>query len=333
MSRLETTILVRSPPPDLPHFEDIVQASQRLSNVAHHTPVFTSKTLDSLVRAHVFLKCENFQRTGAFKFRGAYNTLCQFSQADKARGVITYSSGNHAQAIALAGQLLNISATIVMPNNAPAVKLAATKGYGAEIVLYDPAVTAREELGQQLAAERGMILVPPYDHPQVIAGQGTAAKELFEKAGPLDTLMVCCGGGGLLSGSALTTRALAPNARVVGVEPALADDATRSFQSGTLQTVTNPPTIADGARTPYLGAYTFPLVLQFVDEMVTVSEDAIREAMRFLWERMKLVVEPTGAVALAALLEGLLDVHNQRVGVILTGGNVDLGVLHTFFNS
>lgn len=313
-------------------FDDVARAAVRLQGVAHRTPVHTSRTLDARVGAAVFLKCENFQRTGAFKFRGAYNALARLAAEGEVAGVLTYSSGNHAQALALAARLLGLTATVIMPSDAPAVKQAATAGYGAEIVLYDRAATTREALGGRLAAERGLPLIPPYDHADVIAGQGTAALELFDEAGPLDLLLVCCGGGGLLSGSALAARRLAPGCRVVGVEPARADDATRSFRTGTLQSVHNPDTIADGARTPSLGRLTFPLVLGLVDDMVTVSEEAIVEAMRFLWERTKLVVEPTGALAAAALLSGAVTPSpGARVGVLISGGNVDLSAVAALF--
>ncbi len=305
-------------------FEDVQQAAQRLKGIAHLTPVATSRTLDDRLSARLFLKCENLQRAGAFKFRGAYNAVSKLSAGERARGVLTYSSGNHAQAIALACRLLGAQATIVMPENAPAAKRRATEGYGARIVAYDPAREKREEVAERLRREGDPVLIPPYDHADVIAGQGTAALELFEQAGPLDLLLVPCGGGGLLSGCALAARALAPGCRVVGVEPELADDATRSFRTGVLQTVSNPPTIADGARTPSLGTLTFPLVRQNVDEMATVSDDELVRAMRFVWERMKLVVEPTGVLGLAAALSGRLDVRGKRVGVILSGGNVDL---------
>jgi threonine dehydratase len=305
-------------------YDDVVQAAQRLAGVAHRTPVATSRTLDERLGARLFLKCENLQRAGAFKFRGAYNAVARLSGAERARGILTYSSGNHAQAIALASRLLDARATIVMPANAPAAKRRATEGYGARIVSYDPATQKREEVAERLRAEGDPVLVPPYDHADVIAGQGTAAKELFEDAGEMDLLLVCCGGGGLLSGSALAARALSPRCRVVGVEPEAADDATRSFRTGILHTVTNPPTIADGARTPSLGALTFPLVRANVDDMTTVSDDDLVRAMRFVWERMKLVVEPTGVLGLAAALRGRVNVAGRRVGVILSGGNVDL---------
>lgn len=306
------------------NYEDVVQAASRLEGVALRTPVATSRTLDERLSARLFLKCENLQRTGAFKFRGAYNAVARLSPAERARGILTYSSGNHAQAIALASRLLGARATIVMPSNAPVAKRRATEGYGARIVPYDPATQKREEVAEALRAEGDPVLVPPYDHADVIAGQGTAAKELFEDAGEMDLLLVCCGGGGLLSGSALSARALSPRCRVVGVEPEAADDATRSFRSGVLHTVSNPQTIADGARTPSLGTLTFPLVRANVDDMATVSDEDLVATMRFVWERMKLVVEPTGVLGLAAAFRGRLDVAGLRVGVIVSGGNVDL---------
>ena len=303
---------------------DVEAAARRLDGVANRTPVMTARTVNARTGAEAFFKCENFQRVGAFKFRGAYNALSQFSEAQREQGVIAYSSGNHAQAIALAGQLLDIPATIVMPENAPEVKLAATKGYGAEIIPYDPETTVREELAAEIAEERGMTLIPSYDHPDVVAGQGTAGRELLQEAGPLDILLVCCGGGGLLSGCALAADALAPNCRVIGVEPDAGDDATRSFYSGELKTVDNPDTVADGARTSFLGEVTFPLVLEYVDDMVTVPDDDLLDTMLFLWERLKIVVEPTGALAATALLTEQVDVTDRRVGVLVTGGNVDL---------
>jgi threo-3-hydroxy-L-aspartate ammonia-lyase len=303
---------------------DVQAAQKRLLGIANHTPVLTSRTVNELTQSQVFFKCENFQRTGAFKFRGAYNALTQLSQAQKHKGVLTYSSGNHAQAIALAGKLLNIPTTIVMPDDAPAVKQTATRGYGAEVILYHRHNTNREELAQSLASDRGLKLIPPYDHLHVVAGQGTVALELIQEVGELDFLLVPCGGGGLISGCAIATKALSPKCRVIGVEPKLADDATRSFYSKTLQTVNNANTIADGARTPSLGKITFPLVLNYVDDMVTVSESAIVRTMFFLWERLKIVVEPTGVLAAAALLEGVVTVPVARIGIIISGGNVDL---------
>ena len=311
---------------------DIVDAHKRLTGVAHKTPVLTSRTIDKLVNSQVFFKCENFQRAGAFKFRGAYNALSQLSESQKRRGVLTFSSGNHAGAIAISGQLLNIPTTIVMPDDAPSVKLAATRGYGAEVLLYKRAQMTREDLAQQLIKERQLTFIHPYDRPHVIAGQGTAAKELIEEVGELDLLLVCCGGGGLLSGCAIATKALSPRCKVIGVEPEKADDATRSFHTKTLHTVHNPDTIADGARTPSLGKITFPIVLHYVDDMVTVSEEAIRRTMFFLWERMKIVVEPTGVLAAAALLSGVVKAPDARVGVIISGGNVDLRQVGQLFS-
>lgn len=308
----------------IPSYKFVLAAARQLDGVAHRTPVMHGRTLDKLCGAYVLLKCENFQRTGSFKFRGAYYALASLPETDRARGVLTYSSGNHAQALALAGQLLGVAVTVVMPTTAPAVKQAAAASYGAEIIHYDPAQTSREALGHQIAQARGLTLIPPYDHPHVVAGQGTVAKEFLEEVGSLDVLLVPCGGGGLLAGSALSVRALAPQCRLIGVEPERADDATRSFQTGRLHQVHNPDTIADGARTPSLGQITFPIIRRYVDDMVTVSEEAILQSMYFLWERLKLVVEPTGALALAALWEGKVAVANQRVGVIISGGNVEL---------
>ncbi|MGB7439924.1 MAG: threo-3-hydroxy-L-aspartate ammonia-lyase [Coleofasciculaceae cyanobacterium] len=306
-------------------YADVEAAAKRLRRASHHTPVHTSRTFNRLTNTQVFFKCENFQRTGSFKFRGAYNALAQLDETQKQRGVLSFSSGNHAQAIALAGLELGIPITVVMPQDAPAVKLTATRGYGAQVILYNRNETTREELAQRLARENSLTIIPPYDHPQIVAGQGTTALELIQEVGQLDVLLVCCGGGGLLSGCAIATKTLLPNCRVIGVEPEQADDAKRSFYSKTLHTVHNPDTIADGARTPSLGKVTFPLVLHYVDEMVTVSEAAIRRTMFFLWERLKIVVEPTGALAASALLEDVVTAPNQRVGVIVSGGNVDLG--------
>jgi len=312
-------------------FNDVLSAADRLSGKTNKTPVITSRTLDEMTSATVFVKCENFQRTGAFKFRGAYNALSRLRESEKEAGVLTYSSGNHAQAIALAGRLLGIKTTIVMPQDAPEIKKRATAGYGAEIVEYDKLQVARETLALQIAAERGMVIIPPYDHKDVVAGQATVGLELLQAAHDLDYLFVCCGGGGLLSGCAIAAKHLQPTCKVIGVEPEAADDATRSFYSRTLQTVHNPDTIADGARTPYLGKITFPLVMQHVDEMITVSDEELVAAMRFFWERAKLIVEPTGALATAGMLSGKIDVSGRRVGVIISGGNVDLtNALHLF---
>jgi len=314
-------------------FERIRAAKKRLSGQAHVTPVMTSRTLDERVGAAVFLKCENYQRVGAFKFRGAYNAMVQLTDEDRRRGVITHSSGNHAQAIALVGRLLGIPTTIVMPDDAPAIKRAATKAYGAAIVEYDPAETTREEISRNLEQRHGYKLIPPYDHIDIVAGQGTAALELFEKVKSLDMLLVPCGGGGLLSGSAIAARNSVAKCRVIGIEPELADDATRSFQSGRLQTVKNPPTIADGTRTPSLGEQvTFPLVLKYVDDMQTVTEAAIIEAVKFLFYRMKLVVEPSGALGIAALLSGSVRARG-RAGVIISGGNIDGATMKMILDS
>lgn len=303
-------------------FQRLQQARQRLQGQAHNTAVMSSRTLNRLVGTEVFFKCENFQRVGAFKFRGAYNAIAQLPAELKARGIITYSSGNHAQAVALVGRILGLQTTIVMPEDAPAIKRAATEGYGATVVAYDPHMTTREDVARKLESERGFAMIPPFDHLDVIAGQGTAAMELMETTGPLDSLLVPCGGGGLLSGSAVAARNMAPGCRVIGIEPELADDATRSFYTKTLQHVTHPATIADGTRTASLGKLTFPLVLAHVDAMQTVTEAAIMEAVRFLFYRLKLVVEPSGALGLAALLSCGLTAQG-RVGVILSGGNVD----------
>jgi len=308
-------------------YEDVADAAQRLEGVANRTPVVTSRTLDERLGARLFLKCESFQRMGAFKFRGAYNAISRLSADERRGGVITYSSGNHAQAVALASRLVGTTATVVMPADAPPAKRRATEGYGARVVSYEPARENREAVARRLQAEGGQVLIPPFDHPHVIAGQGTAAKELFEEVGALDVLLVPCGGGGLLSGCALAARRLNPRGRIVGVEPVLGDDATRSFKTGTLQTVHNPRTIADGARTPSLGQITFPLVRANVDDMVTVSDDELLDVLRFVWERMKLIVEPTGALGLAAAWAGRVDVAGKRVGVIVSGGNADLEAL------
>ncbi|MSQ49903.1 MAG: threo-3-hydroxy-L-aspartate ammonia-lyase [Betaproteobacteria bacterium] len=304
-------------------WRDIEAAHRRISPHAHRTPVLTSGTVDALSGASVFFKCENLQRMGAFKFRGAYNALSQLGPADQRRGVVAFSSGNHAQAVALAGRLLQVPVVIVMPEDAPRVKLEATRGYGAELVLYGKN-DDREQLAKRISSERALTLIPPFDHPHIVAGQGTAAKELIEDAGPLELLLVPCGGGGLLSGCAVAAKHLNPGCRVIGVEPAAGDDATRSFKTKTLQTVKDPDTIADGARTSSLGKITYPLVMRYVDDMLTVTDAELLKSMFFLWERMKIVVEPTGALAACALLEKKLDAKGKRVGVLLSGGNVDV---------
>ncbi len=308
----------------LPSFADIENAAQQIAPAVHHTPIITSRTVNRRTGAEIIFKCENLQRGGAFKFRGAYNALSRLSRDDRRRGVVTFSSGNHAQAIALAGQVLEIPRVIVMPSDAPAVKRVATEGYGGEVVLYDRDRENREAIGTRLAEERGLTLIPPYNHPHIIAGQGTATRELIEEAGPLDFLFVPCGGGGLLSGSAIAARTMSPACKVIGVEPAAGDDATRSFRTRQLQTVDNPKTVADGARTPSLGSLTFPLVLAHVNDMATVDDPTLLRTMFYLWERLKLVVEPTGALGAAAAIEGTTSIRGARVGVILSGGNVDL---------
>jgi threonine dehydratase len=304
-------------------FEDVAAAHERIKPQAKRTPVLTSATVDALTGAKVFFKCENFQRMGAFKFRGAYNALSQLSADERRRGAIAFSSGNHAQAVALAGKLLGIKTVIVMPADAPKVKLDATRGYGAEVVTFGKGED-REQLSERLAKERSLVLIPPFDHPHIVAGQGTAAKELIEDAGALDALLVPCGGAGLLSGCAVAARHLLPECRVIGVEPAAGDDATQSFKQKKLVKIQVPDTIADGARTTSLGNVTFPLVMRYVSDMLTVTDEELLRAMFFLWERMKIVVEPTGALAACALLEKKVDLKNLKVGVILSGGNVDL---------
>ncbi len=303
-------------------FADVQSAANQIASVAHRTPVITSHTLDERVGANVFLKCENLQRMGAFKFRGAYNAMSRLSDAEKSRGVITYSSGNHAQAIALSGKLLGVKTVVVMPQNAPLTKLAATRGYGAEVVTYNPAESDRKALAESLADKHGYSVIPPFDHPHVIAGQGTAALELIQDVGELDALLVCVGGGGLLSGCAIAARGLLPKCKVIGVEPELADDATQSFRTKILTAIPYPNTIADGTRTASLGDITFPLILENVDDFATVSEQAIKAAVRFAFFRLKLVMEPSGVLGLAALLSGAFK-PTGKVGVIISGGNID----------
>ena len=313
--------------PTLPTFADVERARQRLHGHAHRTPVLTSRTLDDMVGAQIFLKCENLQRMGAFKFRGAYNALSALPESVRAKGVVAYSSGNHAQAVALSARLLGMSATIVMPSNAPKAKLDATEGYGARVVRYDPREDRREVVAQQIVSDTGATLIPPFDHADVIAGQGTAAAELIEETGALDALLVCCGGGGLLTGSAIAAHAMSPGCRVIGVEPELGDDMTRTFRTKTPQRLSAvPDTIADGARTMGPGELTFPLLLQHVDGMVTVSDADLIQAVRFAVLRLKLVIEPSGALGLAAMMSGKAGVSG-RVGIIVSGGNVDAEML------
>ncbi|MFL1545586.1 threo-3-hydroxy-L-aspartate ammonia-lyase [Pseudomonas sp. O39] len=308
----------------LPDYQDVIAAAQRLEGIAHQTPVFTSRTLDAETGAQVFIKCENLQRTGSFKFRGAFNALSQFDTQQRKAGVVAFSSGNHAQGIALAARLLGMPATIVMPTDAPAAKVAATREYGASVVLYDRFTEDREQIGRTLAVEHGMTLIPPYDHPHILAGQGTAAKELLEFSGPLDALFVGLGGGGMLSGTALSTRALSPDCQLFGVEPQAGNDGQRSFHSGSIVHIDTPATIADGAQTQHLGNYTFPIIRDLVNDILTVSDAQLVDAMRFFMQRMKLVVEPTGCLGLAALRQLGERFKGQRVGIIVTGGNVDI---------
>jgi len=331
-------------PPTAPDFsvcdavtiQHVRAAAARLAGVATRTPLITSRELDARVGATVLIKPECLQRVGAFKFRGAYNAMSRLVGGDD-RGVLAYSSGNHAQAIALSAAILSMRAVIVMPADAPRIKLHATRAYladapaGSEVITYDRATQSREEIGARLAAERGLVVIPPYDHPDVIAGQGTAALELFEDGGPLDFLFVCVGGGGLISGCAVATGAVNPGCRVIGVEPEAGDDATRSFRTRTLHTIKTPSTICDGAMTPSLGRYTFPLVLRHVSDMMVVPDSRVAAAMRWAMDRLKLVVEPTGALGLAGLLARAAaepaTFRGARIGVIISGGNVDLDTL------
>ncbi|QHB56744.1 threo-3-hydroxy-L-aspartate ammonia-lyase (plasmid) [Ralstonia solanacearum] len=305
-------------------YDDVVAAHARLQGQAHRTPVLTSTTANALTGAELFFKCENFQRMGAFKFRGAYNALSQFTPEQRKAGVITFSSGNHAQAIALSARLLGMRAVIVMPKDAPAIKVEATRGYGGEVVFYDRYTEDREAIGRRLAEQHGLTLIPPYDHPHVMAGQGTAAKELIEETGPLDLLLVCLGGGGLLSGCATAARALSPACRIIGVEPEAGNDGQQSLRKGEIVHIDTPATIADGAQTQHLGHYTFAVIRELVDDIATVSDADLVDTMRFFAGRMKIVVEPTGCLAAAAALQQRVDVRGKRVGVIVSGGNVDL---------
>jgi threonine dehydratase len=307
-----------------PTFDDVRAAAERIAGHAHRTPVFTSRTADAELGAEVFFKCENFQRMGAFKFRGAFNALSRFDERQRRAGVVTFSSGNHAQAAALSARLIGMPAVIVMPRDAPAAKIEATRGYGAEIVFYDRFHEDREAITRRLADERGMTSIPPYDHPDIIAGQGTAALELIEEVGMLDALFVCLGGGGLLAGCALSARALAPTCRVYGVEPEAGNDGQLSFRSGSIVRIETPKTIADGAQTQYVGNFNFEIIRRDVDDVLTASDAELVDAMRFFAERMKMVVEPTGCLGFAAARRMKAELAGQRVGVIVSGGNVDL---------
>ncbi len=308
----------------LPTFADVVAASERIAGVAHATPVKTSRTINAALGAEVFFKCENLQRMGAFKFRGGYNALARFTPEQRKAGVVAFSSGNHAQAIALSARLLGMPATIVMPHDAPAAKIAATRGYGAQVVIYDRYKEDREQIGRDLAAKHGLTLIPPYDHADVIAGQGTAAKELLEEVGALDYVFAPLGGGGLLSGTALATRALSPAARLFGVEPEAGNDGQQSFRRGSIVHIDTPKTIADGAQTQHLGKLTFPIIQRDVNDILTASDEQLRAEMRFFAERMKMVVEPTGCLGLAAARAMKEQLQGKRVGIIVSGGNVDI---------
>lgn len=307
-----------------PTYADVAMAAQRLAGFAHRTPVLTSTTLDRLTGAKLFLKCENFQRAGAFKFRGAFNAIAALSDAARQRGVLAYSSGNHAQAIALSGRLQGVSTTVVMPLDAPAIKVAATRGYGGQVHFYDRYTEDREAIGQVIAKAFGFALVPPYDHPDVIAGQGTAAKELFEDVGPLDLLLVCLGGGGLLAGSALSAAQLSPGCEVIGVEPEAGDDGRQSLRRGEIVHIPVPRTLADGAAVTHVGHHNFPIIQRLVSDIVTVTDANLVSAMVILAERMKIIAEPTGCLGLAAALSGAVPIAGKRVGVLVSGGNIDL---------
>lgn len=309
----------------LPTYEDVAQAAERILGAAHRTPVLTSRTVNEEFGAEVFFKCENMQRMGAFKFRGGYNALAKFSPEQRRAGVVAFSSGNHAQAIALSAKILGMPATIVMPQDAPAAKVAATRGYGATVVTYDRYTEDREQIGRELADKHGLTLVPPYDHADVIAGQGTAAKELFEEVGPLDAFFVCLGGGGLLSGSALATRALSPGCMLYGVEPEAGNDGQQSFRTGEIVHIDTPRTIADGAQTQHLGQLTFPIIRRDVNDILTVSDEELVACMRFFAERMKIVVEPTGCLGFAAARRMKDRLKGKKVGILISGGNIDLG--------
>ncbi|EPL9568208.1 threo-3-hydroxy-L-aspartate ammonia-lyase [Providencia rettgeri] len=308
----------------LPTYRDVEAAAKRIAGFAHKTPVLTSTTANKEFGGELFFKCENFQRMGAFKFRGAFNALAQFTPEQKKAGVIAFSSGNHAQGIALAAQLLNIPATILMPNDAPAVKVAATQGYGANVVHFDRYTQDREALCKQLAEQQCLTLIPPYDHPHIIAGQGTSAMELFQEVGELDALFVCLGGGGLISGCALAARQLSPSCKVYGVEPLSGNDAQQSFRQGKIVHIDTPKTIADGAQTQHLGQYTFEIIKNNVDDIFTVTDEQLIDRMKFYAERMKMVVEPTGCLSFAAALAQKAQFQGKRVGIIVSGGNVDI---------
>lgn len=308
----------------LPTFDDVSAAARLIEGHAHRTPVMRSATIERELGVELFFKCENFQRIGAFKFRGAFNALSRFTAAQRRAGVIAYSSGNHAQAVALAARLLEIPATIVMPADAPEGKMAATRGYGAKIVTYDRYSEDRDAIARELAEATGGTVIPPYNHPDIVAGQGTAAKELFEEVGALDALFVPTGGGGLLSGSALAANALSPDCHVYGVEPEAGNDAQQSLEQGRIVRIETPRTIADGAQTQALGAITFEIIRKLSAGIVTASDRDLVDCMDFFASRMKIIVEPTGSLGLAGARKMARHFPGGRIGIIVSGGNVDL---------
>ncbi|BCB07224.1 serine/threonine dehydratase [Vreelandella venusta] len=318
---------------NLPTFDDVSAASERIKGQAHKTPVMTSRTIDEALGAQVFFKCENLQRMGAFKFRGAFNALSKFSPEQRKAGVVAFSSGNHAQAIALSAKILGIPSTIVMPHDAPAAKMAATQGYGGNVVFYDRYTEDREQIGRDLAEKHGQTLIPSYDHPDVLSGQGTAAKELFEEVGPLDAFFVPLGGGGLLSGCALATRELSPSCKLYGVEPEAGNDGQRSFRTGSIVHIDTPKTIADGAQTQYLGQVTFSIIQRDVDDILTASDAELIDCMAFMAARMKLVVEPTGCLGFAAARQMITELQGKRIGVLVSGGNIDMARFASLLSS
>ena len=311
-------------PQAFPTFDDVLAAAARLEGVAHKTPVLRSRTLDDRLQAEVYVKCENLQRMGAFKFRGGFNALAKLSETQRSAGVVAYSSGNHAQAVALSAQILQIPATIFMPHDASPAKLAATQGYGAKVIGYDRYSEDASALATALSHSQGLTFIPPFDHPDVLSGQGTAALELFKEVGQLDALFVCLGGGGLLSGSALAAKALSPSCQLVGVEPEAGNDVQQSFRKGERVKIATPVTIADGAQTPMVGAITFEIIKALVDDIHTVTDAQLVESMRFYAERMKMIVEPTGCLSLAAAIQAGDSLKGKKVGLIISGGNIDM---------
>lgn len=318
---------------NLPTFDDVSAASERIKSQAHNTPVMTSRTVDEALGAQVFFKCENLQRMGAFKFRGAFNALSKFTPEQRKAGVVAFSSGNHAQAIALSAKILGIPATIVMPHDAPAAKLAATQGYGGNVVFYHRYTEDREQIGRDLAEKHGQTLIPSYDHPDVLCGQGTAAKELFEEVGPLDAFFVPLGGGGLLSGCALATQEYSPSCKLYGVEPEAGNDGQRSFRTGSIVHIDTPKTIADGAQTQHLGQETFPIIQRYVDDILTASDAELIDCMAFMATRMKLVVEPTGCLGFAGARQMKAELNGKRIGVLVSGGNIDMARFASLLSS